>query len=111
VSAAHCCASSTVRRRFFDIAGCLVPTAVLTVLPKCPACLAMYLALGTGIGISTVTATYLRVLLVVLCAASLVFFAAKHARKMCSAPSKMRTIPSIADRALKVRYSRGKHCI
>jgi hypothetical protein len=88
VNAGHCCASTRGTRRFFDIAGWLVPTAILTVLPKCPACFAMYLAMGTGIGISVAAATYFRVLVVILCVASLVFLAAKYVHKPASAPKK-----------------------
>jgi hypothetical protein len=64
-------------RRSLDLTAKIVPVAALAVLPKCPACLAAYVALGTGIGLSLTAATYLRLSLVVLCAATLGYFAAK----------------------------------
>jgi hypothetical protein len=67
-------------RRGREMAGWIVPTATLALLPKCPACLAAYLALATGIGISLPAATYLRVLLVVFCLASLIFLTARRLR-------------------------------
>lgn len=62
-----------------NIAGYVVPTAVLALLPKCPLCLAAYLALGTGLGITISTAAHLRTLLLVLSVGCLIFLATKHA--------------------------------
>ena len=76
-----CPQSLTLWRRCLDIAGWLVPAAILTALPKCPACLAMYVAIGSGFGISVLAATYFQLLLVTLCVASLVYLAAKYVRR------------------------------
>ena len=66
-------------RRF---AAWTVPGGILVLLPKCPACLAAYLALGTGLGISVSTATYLRLALVMLCVASLTYLALTRGRRL-----------------------------
>lgn len=67
-------------RRSLDLTAKAIPVAILAVLPKCPACLVAYVALGTGIGLSLTAATYLRLSLIVACVASLMFFVAKMIR-------------------------------
>jgi hypothetical protein len=97
VNASHCCQASTragdnsrrpASRSYCvgEIAGWIVPGVTLALLPKCPACVAAYVALATGIGISLPTATYLRATLVLLCVASLVFITAKRLRSFMARP-------------------------
>ena len=71
-------------RRGGEIAGWIVPSATLALLPKCPACVAAYLALATGVGISLPAAAYLRTMLAVVCVASLVFISARRLRSLLS---------------------------
>src|SRR5688572_10258962 len=78
VSAGNCCKSRVpgALRRGGQFAGWIVPSATLALLPKCPACVAGYIAL-TGMGVSLSTAKYLRMGLIVFCVVALAYFAAK----------------------------------
>ena len=60
-------------RRVGEVFAWLLPSAGLVLAPKCPACLAAYVTLWTGLGLSLSTATCLRWMLLFLCVASLLF--------------------------------------
>ena len=74
-----CCDAASERktptqmRRVREILAWVLPSAILVLVPKCPACLAAHLTLWTGLGLSLSTATYLRWVLLLVCVASLLF--------------------------------------
>ncbi|MEA2712031.1 MAG: hypothetical protein QOF78_4632 [Phycisphaerales bacterium] len=78
MSARSCC------RRSAEVAGWIVPGATLALLPKCPACVAAYIALATGLGISFSTAAYIRTSLVIVSVSVLVFVAARKAKQLAA---------------------------
>ena len=81
----HCCENSRPAifvRRFIEVAGWIVPSTILALIPKCPACLAAYIALWSGIGLSLSAAMYLRTSLLVLCVGLILFLVGWNARRL-----------------------------
>lgn len=68
-------------RRSRDVIKMAISAGVFVLIPKCPVCLAGYIALATGVGISLTTATYMRFGLIIACILSLLYFALKHTSK------------------------------
>jgi len=49
----------------------VAPTVVLALLPKCPMCVAAYVAMATGLSVSLSVATWMRAGLLVACLCAL----------------------------------------
>jgi len=73
MSARSCCRQAT---------GGIAPSVGLALIPKCPACVAAYVAAITGAGISIPMAARLRIGLLFLCAVALVFVAARSGARL-----------------------------
>lgn len=77
----------SVRRCCGTAAGTVAPAAVLVLLPKCPACIAAWLAVGAGIGVSMSTAATLRMVIVGLCVACLAFVVVRQVLRTARKPA------------------------
>jgi len=95
VTTRHCCHSATRDRedaprpasrwrRGAEIAGWIIPSATLVLLPKCPACVVAYVALFSGVGISVASASNFRTSLLILCVAALLWVALKRLCRLAS---------------------------
>lgn len=79
-----CCEVAVKRRpstwtgRTGELLAWALPGALLALMPKCPACVAAYVALWTGVGLPFAAASWLRWTLLVVCAASLFFLFARR---------------------------------
>jgi hypothetical protein len=58
-------------RRAWRSLSWLMPAMLLACMPKCPLCVAAYIALFTGIGVSVATAHWIRIILITSCVAVL----------------------------------------
>lgn len=84
MSCPHC------RRRFSFRRGVrkaswVIPGIMLVLMPKCPLCLAAYIALATGISIPFHMASWLRTALIIGCVASLTWFVTRQLLNSCGA--------------------------
>src|ERR1700722_3047912 len=57
------------------------PAGFLVLMPKCPLCVAMYVAMFSGVGISVSTARWLQGVMVGLCLVSMGYLALKWRRR------------------------------
>lgn len=86
---------SQVTRRTRGAAAWTLPSVALALVPKCPMCVAAYLAIGSGLGVSLTTAAHLRTALVWLCWSTLALLVARlvarvwirHRSRIAATPS------------------------
>jgi len=69
-------------RRAIKVTQWAVPGALLALMPKCPMCLAGYVALWTGIGLSLPAVAGVRVALIAASAGVLVFLVIRELRRI-----------------------------
>jgi hypothetical protein len=83
-----CCQNASSRnsptwvRRVREVFVWVAPSAILALAPKCPACLAAYVMLWTGLGLSLSAATYLRWALLSLSVAALLYLIADRLNRL-----------------------------
>ena len=63
----------------------LFPATLLVLMPKCPMCVAAYVALFTGVGVSVSTARWIQIVMLLLCLISLAYLAARFWRRRSKA--------------------------
>ena len=68
-------------RRFSSAAARILPGAVLLLLPKCPLCLAAWLTVTTGVGVSAAAGDWLDGLIRIVCTAAIALIAAQIFRR------------------------------
>ncbi len=71
-------------KRATEALGWVGSSALLLALPKCPACLAAYALVWTGVGISFTAASYVRIGVTALCVAALCGLAFYRIKKVCA---------------------------
>ena len=77
-----CCALKKMQGRKLDASGWLVSGGLLLLVPKCPMCLAAYVAAFTGLGLPLTAAAGLRWAMIALCFASLGFLTIRLIKRL-----------------------------
>jgi len=100
----HCCQrkpragdvpqQKTWLRRTRGAFGWIVPSALLALMPKCPLCLAAYVALCTGFTMSYSSAHILMRVLTVLCIGTLVLCVIRRVVSCCHNKQALNNHPS-----------------
>lgn len=105
-----CCAAAatpphrTWRRRVTGASQWALPITALTLVPKCPACVAGYVLLFTGVGLSIPAAAAIRTALIVCCVGALAALLAKRVLEtralnfLLSPPRRGRGLPTYTTR-------------
>jgi hypothetical protein len=70
--------SGLVARPWRSAGACVGSGTMLVLLPKCPVCIAAYLAVWTGVGIAVPIAGHLRLAMVAIFVVSLVFLVVRR---------------------------------
>jgi hypothetical protein len=83
-----CCRTASPLRRSGEMAGWIVPSATLVLMPKCPVCVAAYVMLFSGVGLSVASASNLRTSLLILCVAVLIGLTLKRLCRLASQRAK-----------------------
>jgi hypothetical protein len=60
-------ATRPCRLSFIGFAAWALPSTILALMPKCPICVAAYVAVGTGLALSATSAALLRTTILALC--------------------------------------------
>lgn len=81
LSSARC--QTALRWQAISLAGWILPTMALALMPKCPVCVAAYAAAFAGIGMSLTAASYLRTGLITIAVAGLMTMAAARLILIC----------------------------
>jgi hypothetical protein len=89
VMSGQCCRGASRGRA--GVAASILPGAALVLLPKCPLCLAAWLGVVTGVGVSAVAAAYVRGAIVVLCVAGLAFVSCLALRNFALSKQSLRS--------------------
>lgn len=72
----------SLTKRGTSLLGWLLPTTMLALMPKCPVCVAAYVAMFTGFGLSVAVATWLRSGMIALCVGLLMWMAWRLVRRL-----------------------------
>ena len=76
-SCAHCGPDLRGPQKRIGIFAALVPGSLIVFLPKCPLCVAAYVATLTGVGVSVATISHVKFVLILLCAVSMLYLLAQ----------------------------------